>query len=810
MLKKSMHSKSGPTLAGEQELAQRVLVLAPFGRDAVELSRELGQAGIEAERCGTIAQLCAEVDRGAAAALVAEEALLDADRRRLSATLTAQPAWSDFPVLVMMSRGKGVRGGWNALRGIDGTGHLTLLERPLHIAALLSAVRTALDARRRQYQVRDELIARKHAQELLSRQRQLLEGIIDSIPVMLVIWDANLQVFSLNRHAETVLGWTTADANDGDFMERVYPEPERRAEVRDFMQSLTPGWREFEVTTKDGKLVPSEWANIRLDDDTMIGIGIDLRDRKAAEEELRRSDARYRTLFESIDEGFCIIEMIFDRDAKPIDYRFLETSPSFERQTGLTNAKGKRGRELMPGQEDYWSEIYGRVAATGEPVRFENRSNQLNRWYDVYAFRLGRPEERQVAILFNDITERKRAEEDLRRLNESLEAQVSERTHMAERRARHLRQLAAELSDAEHRERVRLARLLHDDLQQLLMAIKMRLPILAKAPRSDFERQIAEIDELVKASLHSSRDLTRELSPPILQYGTLGEAIEWLADWFGEKHALTVHLEADKVPRTPEHLRVFLFQAVRELLLNVVKHSGTLEARVATSSRVGHLVIQVEDDGAGFDPSTVEKRLQRPSGFGLFNLQERLEALGGRLEIRNSSSGGACFRMIVPVAKATESTGEHSETRVAEAAPATTAGRTSDRAIRLLVVDDHHIVREGFAAMLDRQSDFEVVGEAADGRQAIEQAEVLQPDAIIMDVEMPHLNGIEATRQIKARWPDTVIVGLSLHDDAAIRRIMTEAGAAEHINKRAPGKDLIESLRRACRRERSAEGPQES
>jgi two-component system response regulator NreC len=162
--------------------------------------------------------------------------------------------------------------------------------------------------------------------------------------------------------------------------------------------------------------------------------------------------------------------------------------------------------------------------------------------------------------------------------------------------------------------------------------------------------------------------------------------------------------------------------------------------------------------------------------------------------------------MIVPV----ESAGEDSATLVAETAPGTAERRTSGRAIRLLVVDDHHIVREGFAAMLDHQSDFEVVGEAADGRQAIEQAELLQPDAIVMDVEMPHLNGIEATRQIKARWPDTVIVGLSLHDDEATHRIMTEAGAAEHINKRAPGKDLIESLRRACRRELSSEGPQES
>jgi PAS domain S-box-containing protein len=137
-------------------------------------------------------------------------------------------------------------------------------------------------------------------------------------------------------------------------------------------------------------------------------------ERKRAEAELRESEQNYRTLFETIDEGFCTIEVLFDQNEKPVDYRFLQISPSFERQTGIENAAGRRMREIAPQHEEHWFEIYGRVALTGEPMRFENEAKQLGRWYDVYAFRVEDPRRRGVGILFNDITERKRAEAEAR------------------------------------------------------------------------------------------------------------------------------------------------------------------------------------------------------------------------------------------------------------------------------------------------------------------------------------------------------------------------------------------------------------
>lgn len=142
----------------------------------------------------------------------------------------------------------------------------------------------------------------------------------------------------------------------------------------------------------------------------------DYLERIEAEARLRDSQERYRNLFDSIDQGFCTVQVFFDDEGKATDYQFLLVNPAFERQTGISDAVGRRMREIAPLHEEHWFETYGQIALTGESVRFENRAAELGRYYDVYAWRIGVPGEHKVGILFNDITDRKRAEESERRL----------------------------------------------------------------------------------------------------------------------------------------------------------------------------------------------------------------------------------------------------------------------------------------------------------------------------------------------------------------------------------------------------------
>jgi len=139
---------------------------------------------------------------------------------------------------------------------------------------------------------------------------------------------------------------------------------------------------------------------------------------------MSNSETIYSTIVANIDHGVCVIEMVYDAEGRAVDYRFIEVNPAFARQTGLDDAVGRTMRSIKPDHEEYWFETYGRVARTGEPIRFENRAAALGRWYDVFAFPIGDPAQRRLAVVFNDITQRKQAEQRMQLIAAELDHRI--------------------------------------------------------------------------------------------------------------------------------------------------------------------------------------------------------------------------------------------------------------------------------------------------------------------------------------------------------------------------------------------------
>ncbi|MGI6273624.1 MAG: response regulator, partial [Anaerohalosphaeraceae bacterium] len=405
-----------------------------------------------------------------------------------------------------------------------------------------------------------------------------------------------------------------------------------------------------------------------------------------------------------------------------------------------------------------------------------------------------------------DITERKQAEESLRRANEELEQRVRDRTaelhyknRELQRRAEQLSRFASELTLAEQRERNRLAKVLHDHLQQLLVAAKLGLHGLSQSiTDEEVAGGIKDVYELIKQSIDTSRSLTVELSPTILHEAGLGAGLEWLARWMQHKHGLIVNLQLDEKAQTVrEDIRILLFESVRELLFNVVKHAGVTRANVRLARRDDKLEIVVSDEGAGFDPRRVHE-VDGAAGFGLFSIRERLELLGGSLKIESAPQRGAKFTLIAPTVYPVETVKarierkrEQTQAEPQEALKRAARGQT----LRILIVDDHKVIRQGMAARLKREPDLEIAGEAGDGEEAIERAHALRPNVILMDYSMPRMDGVEATRRIHAALPEIRIIGLSMYQEADRAKAMYDAGAAAYVTKSAELDDLLRAIR---------------
>lgn len=197
--------------------------------------------------------------------------------------------------------------------------------------------------------------------------------------------------------------------------------------IRDFAQVFASGEPVVVIrqSSRDDNYYQTTLTPVPFGDTTAVMATIrDVSNEHRARARHREADARYKLLFDTIDEGFCIVEVIFDDAGKGRDYRFIEANDAFVGQTGLIDPIGKTMRSLEPDIEDYWAETYGRIARSGVAERFESASPALGRWFDVFAFPIGENAPNQVGILFEDVGERKRMELALRHSEKRLQSLI--------------------------------------------------------------------------------------------------------------------------------------------------------------------------------------------------------------------------------------------------------------------------------------------------------------------------------------------------------------------------------------------------
>ncbi len=414
-----------------------------------------------------------------------------------------------------------------------------------------------------------------------------------------------------------------------------------------------------------------------------------------------------------------------------------------------------------------------------------------------------------------DITEQRsvmeslrEARETLERWNQELEQRVVERTTELQESQRHLRALATELNLAEHRERKRIAVELHDHLQQLLVLGKLQLGQGTRLPNAPpaCVRVMEETDQVLTQALSYTRTLVAELSPPVLREHGLPAGLKWLGEQM-RHHQLVVTVDCPVDDLTiPEEQAVLLFQSVRELLINSAKHAGSRRATIRVTETRQVLRIEVQDHGKGFDPLVIaspQRTTATSSRFGLFSIRERMKALGGTFELQSALGKGTTAILELPKGEAAEPVQSSTRALKGQAAPVSASGLPSTtevagslplKTVRVLLVDDHAMMRQGLRSVLEVYRDVQIVGEAQDGDEALTLVHDLRPSVVIMDINMPNVNGIEATIQIKAEYPEITVIGLSVNAGPENQEAMLQAGATRLITKEAAVDELYRAI----------------
>ncbi|MCE5277602.1 MAG: PAS domain-containing protein [Planctomycetaceae bacterium] len=656
---------------------------------------------------------------------------------------------------------------------------------------------------------------RIETQSLLRQREEQLRLFVQHAPAAIAMFDTQMRYVAASQRWVADYGLAGQDLHGRSHYE-VLPEiPQRWKQIHQrCLQGAVERAEEDPFPRTDGSVQWIRWEihPWHLSCGAVGGIVMfteDITQARNAQEEIRKAEELNRQTLQALPAHIAVIDTRGDIIA--VNQAWMEFADANDASNSPAVAVGANYCAVCRRAIDTTSPEAGDAAKAlaGIEAVLNGRQEQFTleypchspsqqRWFMMTVVPLGAAGKTGAVITHLNITSQKQAEGVLRQSKEELERRVQERTRELHLRSQQLARLASELALTEQRERGRLAQVLHDGLQQLLAGAKFRLAVLERSLDPVTRATASNVNELLNDSIETSRSLTAELSPPILHQGGLIAAMEWLARWMQEKHALTVELDVQgAAPEMEEDIKVLLFQATRELLFNVAKHAAVKSATVRVSRMQGFVQIVVSDEGAGFEPGSLPVGAA-PAGFGLFSISERLGLLGGRMEI-DSAPGRGC-RITLEAATAIEPQSQLPPERAGQGS-ATIPHPCQDAQdkIRVVLVDDHIVLRQGLVLLLKEEPDLEIVGEASDGHAAIEIVRQLRPDVVLMDISMPGMNGIEATRVLHAELPHIQIIGLSMFDQAEQAQAMRDAGAAEYLTKSGASDVLVATIRRCAK-----------
>jgi PAS domain S-box-containing protein len=627
-------------------------------------------------------------------------------------------------------------------------------------------------------------ITEQHEAEAALRESETqLRLVTESLPVLISYVDAECRYRFANRAYQAWFGLPREQVLGKTMMEVLGDKA--FDQVRSAVEAALAGKRqafERELPYRYGKRrhVHVDYMPDIAPDGRVTGFYAlvnDVSDAKSASEALRASEERYRSLFNAIEAGFCIVEMIFDGDDRPVDYRFVEANPAFERQTGLVGAVGRTAREMVPDLEDHWFELYGRVALSGEAARFDSGSDAMGRWFDVYAFRTSHPSNRRVAILFTDISDRRRAEQRLRELNDTLEQRVQERTL-------ELMQAQEALRQSQKLEAMgQLTGGVAHDFNNLLTPIIGSLDLLHRRG-SGGEREQRLIDGALQSAERAKTLVQRLLAfarrqplrPTAVDVGGL---IRGMADLVASTSGPQIKVVVDVAPDLPPAMADpnQLEMAILNLSVNArdaMPDGGTLtisalHEAVGTGHRSklrsgDYVRLSVADTGTGMDEETLARAIEpffstkgigKGTGLGLSMVHGLASQLGGALTVSSKRGLGTNVEFWLPVSEAAPEAAEAGEIEA----------RKADGAGTALLVDDEVLVRMSTADMLIDLG-YQVV-EAGSGEEALRLIdEGLRANLLVTDHLMPGMTGADLARLVRERRPNLPVLVVSGYAEA--------------------------------------------